>query len=420
MKNLLATTAFAALCWALPAQAEGVHNCGDAVTCNNGTINKDNISQDIVSTDNVYAPDSATANASVGDVIAQGGTGGNANAHGNTSTNHNNSNANIGANSQTNGNISNDVMGGNLTQGAITGGGNHQGDITGGSAAGGNVHGGNNTTSLNGGAATTISGPATTNSGNVQGGSVGDTTALGGTSTVAGSGNSANRNTAVGGSQGQQQGQRQSSASVSSAAGGNSRNTVATKQGNVQQTNIDASQRTTIRHAANTAYAASLGGYGPGNCFGDTNPSGSFSAGMQGLLFGATAASQKASNVCAIYAVGGADAAAAYLAAMDPNAHRALVAAGVVTTPSRVKAAEVQRSSNRATTAAYSKCEMLNGRLHVTVRRGQDRATAVEQCKAVMGQSSSYAEAAPAAVAIPTCPQGSTWDGRGCWMPNRR
>ena len=72
------------------------------------------------------------------------------------------------------------------------------------------------------------------------------------------------------------------------------------------------------RAAAGSAIAPQLGGYGLPNCFGDTNPSGSFTAAYQGLLFGGAAASMKASNICAVYAIGGEEAAMRYLMRMDP------------------------------------------------------------------------------------------------------
>ena len=65
-----------------------------------------------------------------------------------------------------------------------------------------------------------------------------------------------------------------------------------------------------------------LGGYGPANCFGDTNPSGQFGASMQVFGWGVTANSSKASNVCAAYAIGGPAMAIGYLQRMDPNMPR--------------------------------------------------------------------------------------------------
>lgn len=125
-----------------------------------------------------------------------------------------------------------------------------------------------------------------------------------------------------------------------SATGGNASATGGRASSDSSNRNsVTVNQRTRIRHSAAGAAQATIAGYGPGNCFGDTNPSGSFSAAMQTFGWGVTAGSSKASNICAIYAVGGERAALAYLAAMDPNAHRALVAAGLVTTPSRNAAA---------------------------------------------------------------------------------
>ena len=136
-------------------------------------------------------------------------------------------------------------------------------------------------------------------------------------------------------------GGRATSGSVSGVTGsGNSTSSSGAAANNSVMNRIDASTR--IRHSAASAIAPQLNGYGMANCWGDTNPSGSFSAGLQTFGWGVTAGSSKASNVCAVYAVGGPAAAAAYLAAMDPNAHRALVAAGVVTTRARVKAGAVE------------------------------------------------------------------------------
>lgn len=326
-------------CSYLPAGAQPIHDCAESVTCNNGAINKTNTTntQNIGDhQDNIYAPDSATANASnstnIGDTIAQGGTGGNSTATGNSSHNDNKSSATIGNTTQSNtgnnntnagGNFSQgDMSGGNFTQGAQVGG--SVGDTVGGNAQGGNATGGN-----------VSGGSAHTNSGSIDN-----------TSGVSGSGNSDNTNVsgaqAYGGKQGQRQSSKSSShavggSSASKSSGGNSRNS--NTQGNRQQTNVDASSHTTYREAANTVIAPQLNGYGPGNCFGDTNPSGSFSAALGTIGWQATAGSSKASNVCSIYRVGGERAALAYLATMDRNAHRALIVSGVAIKPSQVRQA---------------------------------------------------------------------------------
>lgn len=73
------------------------------------------------------------------------------------------------------------------------------------------------------------------------------------------------------------------------------------------------------RAAASSAIAPQLGGYGLPNCFGDTNPSGSFVAAFGNVLASASAGGMKASNVCAIYAIGGEEAAMRYLMRMDPS-----------------------------------------------------------------------------------------------------
>ncbi len=78
------------------------------------------------------------------------------------------------------------------------------------------------------------------------------------------------------------------------------------------------------RAAASSAIAAPLPGYGPANCFGDTNPSGSFSAAFGNIFAGASASSQKASNICAVAALGGPALAIGYLQRMDPNMPRSV------------------------------------------------------------------------------------------------
>lgn len=118
----------------------------------------------------------------------------------------------------------------------------------------------------------------------------------GGNGGAGGSGGNATGGTSFGSTQGQGQQQGQSAVARNGAITLNSNS----------------------RAAAGSAIAPQLGGYGLPNCFGDTNPSGSFTAAYQGLLFGGAAASMKASNICAVYAIGGEEAAMRYLIRMDP------------------------------------------------------------------------------------------------------
>lgn len=180
--------------------------------------------------------------------------------------------------------------------------------------------------------ATTTSGPASTNSGNIttRGGAGGKAVATGGHGGNSRSTSSVNRS-------------------------GNSTNTV----GNVN--NIDASQRTTIKHAANTAAMIDMQGYGTGNCLGDTNPSGQFGASIQTFGWGVTANSMKASNVCAMLKIAGPRAALAYLAQMDRNAHRALVNNGLAVTRAEIEAqvraeAEAERRKQRRASTQKLAC----------------------------------------------------------------
>lgn len=122
----------------------------------------------------------------------------------------------------------------------------------------------------------------------------------GGNGGQGGSGGNATGGTSFGGSQSQGQGQQQGQSQGQNA-----------RTGSITLNNNS-------RAAAGSAIAPQLGGYGLPNCFGDTNPSGSFTAAYQGLLFGGAAASMKASNICAVYAIGGEEAAMRYLIRMDP------------------------------------------------------------------------------------------------------
>lgn len=193
-----------------------------------------------------------------------------------------------------------------------------------------------------------------------QGGAGGSATATGGS--VTGSGNSSSDSSAVAGVTGSG-----NSSSTSGVAGsGNSRVT--------NSTTVNNTNKTRIKHAASTAAPVMMGGYGPGNCFGDTNPSGAFGASIQTFGWGVTANSSKASNVCAMVAIAGPTAALSYLANVDPNVRRALLANGLAEKPSQRKARIAAEAAGKNTR--------------------------------------------PAQVQTVRCPVGSTWNGRGCWAPN--
>ena len=195
-----------------------------------------------------------------------------------------------------------------------------------------------------------------------QGGGGGSATATGGS--VTGSGNSSSDSSAVAGVTGS--GNSSSTSGVSGS--GNSTN----------RTTVNNTNKTRIKHAASMAAPVMTGGYGPGNCFGDTNPSGQFGASIQTFGWGVTANSSKASNLCAMVAIAGPQAALSYLANVDPNVRRALLANGLAEKPSQRKA----RIAAEAKAGAPAK----NARPSQTVR----------------------------------CPAGSAWDGKGCWAPNPR
>lgn len=249
------------------------------------------------------------------------------------------------------GNTTNTLTGGNntATGGTATGVGTGIGVGTGGNATGG--AGGSSTATATG-----------TGGAGGQGGAGGSATATGGS--VTGSGNSSSDSSAVAGVTG---------------SGNSSSNSGVTGSGNSSVTNrttVNNTNKTRIKHAASTAAPVMMGGYGPGNCFGDTNPSGQFGASIQTFGWGVTANSSKASNVCAMVAIAGPTAALSYLANVDPNVRRALLANGLAEKPSQRKA----RIAAEAKAGAPAK----NARPSQTVR----------------------------------CPAGSAWDGKGCWAKN--
>ena len=145
------------------------------------------------------------------------------------------------------------------------------------------------------------------------GGSVGDTTASSGSSS-----------TATGGS---------AVADVSGSGNSSSRSGVS-GSGN-SNTTVNNTNKTRIKHAASTAAPVMTSGYGPGNCFGDTNPSGQFGASMQTFGWGVTANRSKASNVCAAYAIAGPQGAIGYLAQQDPQFRAIAIANGWAVTKSQ-------------------------------------------------------------------------------------
>lgn len=165
----------------------------------------------------------------------------------------------------------------------------------------------------------------TTNTAGAIAGAVGIGTGIGvgygGNSTSTATGGTGGRAVATGG-----QGGRGGSATAGVNGSGNSTNRVQQGQQQGQTQQASANNRINIdnrtRQSAAQAAPVILGGYGPANCFGDTNPSGQFGASMQLFGWGVTANSSKASNVCAAYAIGGPAMAIGYLQRMDPNMPR--------------------------------------------------------------------------------------------------
>ena len=172
------------------------------------------------------------------------------------------------------------------------------------------------------------------------GGSVGDTTATSGSASTAtggsvtGSGNSTSTSTATGGAGGR--------ATAGVSGSGNSRSTSGvTGSGNSNSrnvNNIDASTSSIYREAANTVIAPPLVGNGPQNCYGDTNPSGSTSAGIGTREFQAVIGHAKPMNPCGVVwaeerAYQGRPVLMHYYSANDPAANRAFKQAGMTGKP---------------------------------------------------------------------------------------
>ena len=211
------------------------------------------------------------------------------------------------------GDITNTLTGGNSSSTA-TGVGVGVGVGTGGNGYGGQGGAGGSST-----ATATGTGGAGGQGG--AGGSIGDTTATSGST-------SGSTSTATGGSSvaGVTGSGNSSSSSTSGVSGsGNSTNS----------TTVNNTNKTRIKHAASMAAPVTLNGYGPANCFGDTNPSGSFGASVSTFGWGVTASRAKASNVCAAYAIAGPQGAIGYLAQQDPQFRAIAIANGWAVTKSQ-------------------------------------------------------------------------------------
>ncbi|MFV0512534.1 MAG: hypothetical protein ACK5MY_02690 [Jhaorihella sp.] len=366
---LMAGVAVAALSVGAQAQTcpDGTLSCNIATVGDKTTTATQNLGD---TNDNTYAPDSSSSNSTAtntNDIVSQGGAA-EANASGNTSTNNNQSSANNSAtNTMSNGDIANNVTGGNIANSGsadITGGAmtqqqqQQQGDL---SQSQGSLS--QQVGDTAGGTANTQGGTANTRSGNINSAATTNSGKIRNTSSSISQGGAGG--SGYGGAGGSGYGGDSASSSKVSGSGnstvrsaGNSRNT--NTQGNTQNTSINNSTR--IKEAARTAYAPGLTGYGGQNCVGDTNPSGSFVLGAQSFGWGVSGGRSKASNLCGVMAVGGQRAGAAYLAAQDPYAHKALVAAGVVQTSAmaeaRAEANTVSASSSASVSIAGRKTEL--------------------------------------------------------------
>lgn len=204
------------------------------------------------------------------------------------------------------GNTTNTLTGGNntATGGTATGVGTGIGVGTGGNATGG--AGGSSTATATG-----------TGGAGGQGGAGGSATATGGS--VTGSGNSSSDSSAVAGVTGSG-----NSSSTSGVAGsGNSRVT--------NSTTVNNTNKTRIKHAANTAAPALIQNTGNTLCDGG----GSFSASVQTFGWGISAANKKGDRFCQLLTTFGPQVAGAYIAEKDNAAKRAMLNNGLAVTKSQ-------------------------------------------------------------------------------------
>ena len=287
------------------------------MTCNIATVGDKEYNADQTIGDTVnptYSPDSSSSSSSASndiDNVIQGDTlTNNANANGNMSENNNQSSANNSAeNNMTNGNISNDVSGGNISS-------------TGGNITGGSLTQNGSADIVNNGQSNTQGGNANTNSGDISN----NNSATGGEGGSASSGAYANTGPSTSNATGgQSYSNSQGGNSSSGVSGsGNSRNSNNNRTGN--QT-VNANSTYNNKEAARSAIAPNIVNNNGANCYGDTNPSGGFSAAIQTFGWGASAGRSKQSNVCAATQLGQAmekgqgNLGVAYLSQQDPMFH---------------------------------------------------------------------------------------------------
>lgn len=167
------------------------------------------------------------------------------------------------------------------------------------------------------------------------------------------------------------------------------------------------------RQAASSAYAAPINGCGA---------AGGFSAGISTFGWGASAARCKADRFAQVVEAErlfrqGSPAAVAYLSAVDGPARRAFVNTGMVQDRSRQPQRTQSSSFAKVETShsvSYNRCDMFNGSIYFGTKRGHNREVAKQQCVASL-----TAQPAQQAAQQPVCPEGSRWDGKGCWMSRK-
>lgn len=179
----------------------------------------------------------------------------------------------------------------------------------------------------------------------------------------------------------------------------------------------------TIRNVGNTNIEASAASAGGGSYMGEC-PAGGFEMGVQTIGTGIFAKRCKPLLYNEVVDAeerfhAGRPAGVAYLSMKEGAAREAfeMVDAVIDARPSQMTVRTDLSAMAEVETAPgvhFRKCEAVNGRTHITVKRGHDRKTAIRQCSNAL--KSGVAQPSVAATTV-SCPNGSHWDGRGCWMP---
>lgn len=134
---------------------------------------------------------------------------------------------------------------------------------------------------------------------------------------------------------------------------------------------------------------------GPG--FSSGHPCGyaPISGGLAVIGGGLSLGGQKSDDACLLAQMGMTQEAMLMIASRNPDACAALLATGKIGAGScspdkskivrRSSATVSSKSAPKKVLASYGKCEFVENKIKLTVRRGEDRATAIAQCRSKLG-----------------------------------